>query len=147
MKSLEYHHGGNWFDRLNNALAVDMDSIRSVAFAWDAEGPYAPEDYSLFYNGFLMLRVTFPFGIFIHIKPVRDARFQCGFGSKLNGRIAGNPYGLPVIVLLTVFFGWHWWYLLALLFYRWQTDAKAAQGAHENAPNLGQAIEWQRGMA
>lgn len=121
MKTLEYHHSGNWFDRLNNAIAVDMDYIGTLAFAWDAEGPYSPEDYSLFYNGFVMLRVTFPFGLFLHIKPVRSARFQCGAGWKLNGR-----------------FG---------LIFRWQTDAKAAQGAHENAPNYGQASEWNRGTA
>ena len=123
MKTLETNHGGNWLDRLLNAwpLCLDADSIRTVAVAWDAEGVYCPEDYSLFYNGFVMVRVTFPFGIWLHLKPVRNARFQCGAGWKLNGR-----FGLTL---------------------RWQTDAKAAHGAHDNAPNAGQAIGWERGTA
>lgn len=121
MKTLEYHHGGNWFDRLNNAIAVDADSVDSFALAWDAEGVYRPEDYSLFYNGFVMLRLNWPLGVFLHLKPVRNARFQCGIGWALNGRFK-----------LTL---------------RWQTDAKAAQGAHENAPNAGQASAWARGTA
>ena len=121
MKTLEYNHGGNWFDRLNNALAVDQLAMRSWAIAWDAEGIYCPQDYSLYYNGFVFLRFTFPFGVFLHLKPLRDARLQIGCGWKLNGRLG--------------------------LIARWQTDAKAAQGAHENAPNVGQATGWNRGTA
>ena len=123
MKTLEYHHGGNWFDRLMNSFPflLDTDYIGTVAIAWDAQGVYSPEDRSLFYNGYLFMRLTFPFGVFLHVKPVADARFQCGFGWKLNGR-----FGLIL---------------------RWQTDAKAAQGAHANAPNSGQASAWRRGTA
>ena len=121
MKTLEYHRGGNWFDRLNNAVAIDPNYIGTIAFAVDDQGPYCPEASSLFYNGFLMLRLTFPFGVFLHVKPVRDARFQCGIGWALNGRFK--------------------------LIFRRQTDAKAAAGAHENAPNIGQAVAWERGTA
>ena len=123
MKTLEYHHGGNWLDRLLNAwpLCLYADSIRSVAVAWDAEGVCFPDARSLFNNGYVSLRITWPLGAWLHLKPVRDARFQCGAGWKLNGR-----FGLTM---------------------RWQADAKAAAGAHENAPNLGQAQGWQRGTA
>lgn len=119
MKTLEYHHGGNWFDRLNNAIAVDPDDMETVAVAFDAEGVYLPEDYSLFYNGYLMARLTWPLGVFLHIKPVKSARLQLGFGWKLNGR-----FGLIL---------------------RWQSDASAAKGTH--GPNLGQAAGWERGTA
>ena len=123
MKTLETNHGGNWLDRLLNAWpwCLDADSIRTAAIAWDAEGVYFPASRSLFYNGYVFFRLTFPFGAWLHIKPVRSARFQCGAGWKVNGR-----FGLTL---------------------RWQTDAKAAQGAHENAPNLGQASAWARGTA
>lgn len=121
LKTLEYNHGGNWLDRLNNAIAVDMDNVRTVALAWDSEGPYCPGRVSLYYNGALMLRLNWPLGIFLHIKPVSSARFQFGIGTKLNGR----------------------WGLIL----RWQKDAKAAAGAHENAPNIGQASAWARGTA
>ncbi len=121
MKTLEYHYGGNWFDRLNNAIAVDADCVKTCAFAWDAQGPYCPARRSLFYNGAVMARLTWPLGAFLHIKPVPSARLQLGAGWKLNGRLG--------------------------LIARWQTDAKAAQGAHENAPNLGQASAWARGTA
>ena len=123
MKTLEYHHGGNWVDWLLNSFPflIDTDYIGTLAFAWDAEGPYSPEDYSLFYNGFVMVRITIPFGIWLHVKPLPDRRFQCGIGWALNGRLK-----------LTL---------------RWQTDAKAAAGAHENAPNAGQASGWGRGTA
>ena len=121
MKTLETNHDGNWVDRLLNAwpLCIDQDSVDSWAWAWDAEGVYCPEDYSLFYNGFVMLRLTFPFGIWLHVKPVRNSRFQCGIGYALNGRFK-----------LTL---------------RWQTDASAAAGTH--GPNIGQASAWQRGAA
>ena len=121
MKTLETNHGGNWVDRLLNRwpLCLDADSIGTLAFAWDAEGVYCPEDYSLYYNGFVMMRLTFPFGIWLHVKPVSDARFQCGIGWKLNGR-----FGITL---------------------RWQADASAAAGTH--GPNAGQASGWERGTA
>ena len=124
MKTLETNHGGNWLDRLLNAwpFCVHRDAVATVfAFAWDEQGRYRPESMSLFYNGYIFFRLTFPLGVWLHVKPVPDARFQCGMGWKLNGR-----FGLTL---------------------RWQTDAKAAQGAHENAPNLGQATGWERGTA
>ena len=123
MKTLETNHGGNWFDRLLNSwpLCLDADSIRTVAIAWDEEGICLPDRRSLFNNGYVSLRLTWPFGAWLHVKPVRNARFQAGAGWKLNGR-----FGLT---------------------FRWQTDAKAAAGAHDNAPNHGQASAWARGTA
>lgn len=122
MKTLEYNHGGNWFDRLNNAIAVDADRVKTAAFAWDAEGPYCPARRSLYYNGAVMGRVTWPLGVFVHLRFADDHRSQFGAGFKLNGR-----------------FG--------LVFRPWHSDASAAQGAHENAPNVDQAVAWQRGTA
>jgi hypothetical protein len=121
VKVIENHYRGDWRDKLLNSfpLLLDTDYIGTLAFAWDAEGPYAPEDYSLFYNGFFMVRLNFPFGIFLHIKPVRGSRFQMGVGWKLNGR-----FGLIL---------------------RWQTDTSAAAGTH--GPNVGQASAWSRGTA
>ena len=120
MKTIEYHHGGNWFDQLNNAIAVDVDSVRSVAVAVDAEGVYLPGKASNFYNGFAFLRLTWPPGIFLHLKARRDRRTQIGLGWKVNGRFA------PTLRL-------------------WQSDESAAAGVH--GPNLGQAAGWERGTA
>src|SRR3990167_31613 len=87
MRTLETNHGGNWLDRLLNSWPVllDNDSIGTVAAAWDAQGVHAPEASSLFYNGYVFPRLTFPFGSGLHVKPVRNAPFQCGGGWKLNG--------------------------------------------------------------
>lgn len=150
MKTLENNHGGNWVDRLLNAWPFCLDPAYTpsiFAIAWDADGIYLPGSRSLFYNGAVMLRLTFPFGIWIHLKPVRDRRLQAGLGWKLNGRIALNPFALPVIAALWLTVGWSWWWLALLPFYRVQTDASAAAGAHENAPNLGQASGRARGTA
>ena len=121
MKTVENNHGGNWWDRLLNSFPflIDTDYIGTLAFAWDEEGPYSPEDRSLFYNGYFMFRWVFPFGLWFHIKPARNLRIQFGLGWKLNGRI-----GLTL---------------------RFQTDESAADGEH--GPNLGQASAWARGTA
>lgn len=121
MKTLEYHYGGDWRDRLLNSwpFLLDTDYIGTIAFALDEEGPYSPEDYSLFYNGFVFLRLTFPFGVWLHVKVRPTWRFQCGAGWKLNGR-----FGLT---------------------FRFQTDESAARGVA--GPNVGQASGWARGTA
>lgn len=122
MKTLETNHGGDWRDRLLNRwpACVHVDAVATIfALAWDREGVYRPEAASLFYNGAVMVRVTFPFGIWLHFKPVSSARLQLGLGWKLNGRFGG--------VL------------------RWQRDADAARGTH--GPNIGQAVAWERGTA
>jgi hypothetical protein len=108
----------NWL--LNHwPLCLDMDGIRTVAVAWDADGVYMPGARSLFYNGFVMVRLVFPFGVWLHVKPARDHRLQMGLGWKLNGR-----FGVTL---------------------RWQTDASAAAGV--SGPNYGQASAWARGTA
>lgn len=122
MKTLEYNHGGNWFDRLNNAIAVDADAVRTIAWAWDAEGMYSPGRRSLFYNGAIMARVCWPLGLFLHLRFTATHRSQFGLGWKLNGR-----------------FG--------IIFRPWQSNASGAAGAHENAPNVDQASGWERGTA
>lgn len=121
MKTLEYQYGGDWRDRVLNSwpFALDTKSIRTVAVAWDREGTYQPGTRSLFYNGFVMLRLSLPPSVFIHIKPWRSCRFQCGIGWALNGRFK--------------------------LLFRIQTDASAAAGVH--GPNYGQAAGWERGTA
>lgn len=122
MKTAENNHGGNWFDRLLNSwpFCLHVDAIGTLfAKAWDEQGAYRPGDGSLFYNGHFFIRITSPFGIWLHWKPYRNLRIQAGAGWKLNGRFA---------VLL-----------------RAQTDTEAANGTH--GPNYGQAIGWERGTA
>jgi len=110
-----------WLNWLLNQppFCVDTDTLKSVALAWDAEGLYMPGNRSLFYNGFVMVRLIFPFGVWLHVKPARDRRLQLGLGWKLNGRL-----GLTL---------------------RWQTDQSAAAGVQ--GPNYGQASAWGRGTA
>jgi hypothetical protein len=99
---------------------LHTDAVATVfAIAWDAQGIYRPGPVSLYANGGLMLRVTFPFGLWLHIKPWRDRRVQLGAGWKLNGRLG--------------------------LIARAQTDAAAAAGTH--GPNVDQASAWERGSA
>lgn len=122
MKTIEFNHGDNWLDRLLNAwpLCLDTDYTLSLfALAWDDKGLYCPPQGSLFYNGYLMGRITVPFGVWLHAKPLRDLRIQIGIGWKLNGR-----FGLTC---------------------RAQSDASAADGEH--GPNFGQASGWARGPA
>lgn len=122
MKTLENNHGGNWLDRLLNRwpLCLDMDDVLTLfARASDEHGVYEPDEGSLFFNGVWMVRVTWPFGIWVHVKPTVDTRIQVGAGWKLNGR-----FGLIA---------------------RAQSDASAAAGTH--GPNHGQARGWGRGTA
>lgn len=125
MKTLETNHGGNWLDKLLNAwpLCLDADYTPSlVAIAWDADGVYFPGGKSLYYNGFVFVRLTFPFGLWLHLRFARNHRSQFGVGWKLNGR-----------------FG--------ITFRPWHSDESAAAGAHAGAPNVGQAAGWARGTA
>jgi hypothetical protein len=87
--------------------------------AYDAEGLYRPENASLFYNGYFFIRIMFPFGIWVHIKPRANTRIQFGLGWKANGRMA--------------------------ITFRVQTDKEAATGVL--GPNYGQATAWDRGAA
>jgi hypothetical protein len=111
-----------WANKALNSwpLLLDEDSTGTiVAVARDKEGWYSPGDVSLFYNGYFFMRLTYPFGIFLHIKPRLNTRIQFGFGWKLNGRFA-----------ITL---------------RKQTDEQAATGTL--GPNVGQAKGWERGTA
>jgi hypothetical protein len=120
VKTLEYHHGNNWFDQLNNDIARDANAMRTVfSWAWDNKGVYSPADESLFYNGYVMVRITNG-GVFLHLRLVKSRRSQFGIGYKLNGR-----------------FG--------LIFRPWQTNTGAAAGAH--GPNTGHAEGFDRGTA
>lgn len=121
MKTLETNHSNNWLDRLLNAwpLCLDSESVGTVAVAWDKEGVYLPSAQSLYYNGFAFLRLTFPFGIWLHVKPLPDVRLQVGVGWKLNGRIGATL--------------------------RLQASKEAAAGTH--GPNIGQARGFERGTA
>lgn len=124
LKTLETNHGGNWLDKLLNAwpACIHTDAVATLfTAAIDIDGLYRPDSRSLYYNGFLFVRITWPAGIWIHVKPHPNLRLQAGIGWKLNGR-----FGLT---------------------FRAQTDQGAAAGAHENAPNIGQATGWARGTA
>jgi hypothetical protein len=124
MKTLEYNHGGNWIDRLLNRwpFCLDANSMRTVAIARDAQGWYKPGARSLFYNGYVFVRLTWPLGLWLHVRLTPDHRSQFGAGWKLNGR-----------------FG--------LTFRPWQANASGARGAHPGAPNVGHASAWERGTA
>lgn len=138
MKTLEYHNNGNWIDNLLNSwpLCLDTDSIKPVLeieYGANKSTPTKPDfknliirtgnrctTDSLFRNGLIYLRLTRPFGIFIHLRWCafcRRAFLQTGFGWKLNGRIA---------VLLRI-----------------QSDQSAADGVHGH--NFGQAVGFAEG--
>jgi hypothetical protein len=122
LKTLEYNSRFAWVNELLNAFpfCIDADSMKPIfCRAWDEEGIYAPSDSSLFYNGYWFLRLTLPFGVWLHVKPLRNLRFQCGIGYKLNGRVA--------------------------LTFRFQSDESAAAGV--SGRNFGQAHGWERGSA
>lgn len=122
MKTLEYNSSFVALNALLNAwpLCIDADSIRTLlSLAHDDEGVYSPGDQSLFYNGYWFLRVTLPFGVWLHLKPLRNLRFQCGCGWALNGRIKFT--------------------------FRFQSDESAAAGV--TGRNYGQATAWRRGTA
>ena len=111
-----------WLNALLNKapFCIDMDSVRTIfAWAWDEQGYYTPGDASMFYNGYVMVRLCTPFCIALHVKPRKNLRVQFIFGWKLNGRFA-----------ITL---------------RRQTDEQAAAGVL--GPNLGQARGWERGTA
>lgn len=101
-------------------LCIHKDAVATIfTIARDGEGWYRPENVSLFYNGYFFIRITWPFGIWVHIKRQVDLRRQYGIGWKLNGR-----------------FGATW---------RKQSDASAAAGV--TGRNFGQAAGWARGTA
>lgn len=123
MKSLEQDPRlPTWLNALFNRwpLCIDPATVSTLfTLAWDAQGLYVPEERSLFYNGYVFFRVTFPFGLWLHLKWKKESRFQCGLGWKLNGRLAVT--------------------------FRYQSDAAAARGVL--GPNYGQAGAWDRGTA
>lgn len=122
MKTLETNRGGNLLDRLLNSwpFCIHKDAVATLfTRAWDDQGAYRPENASLFYNGHFFVRISFPFGIWLHWKPYSDLRVQLGIGWKLNGR-----FGVVARV---------------------QSDDEAAAGTH--GPNFGQARKWDRGTA
>lgn len=131
MHTLEFNSTRVWVNKLLNMrpFCIDTTWVDTLfAFAWDAEGPYLPlwdydqkwfHPHSLFHNGYFFVRLTFPFGIWLHVKPWEDIRFQCGGGWALNGRFK--------------------------LTCRFQSDASAAAGV--SGINFGQAPGWARGTA
>src|SRR5207302_1666850 len=109
----------NWL--LNHwPLNIHHEATATIfTIAYDVEGWYRPEDGSLFYNGYFFIRIMFPLGIWVHIKPWRNRRIQFGIGWKGNGRFA--------------------------ITFRIISDSSAARG--ESGPNYGQATDWNRGTA
>ena len=116
---------GDWLDRMLNRwpLCLHVESIKTLLavslFSTPGWGIHREGTRSLFYNGVLFVRVTLPFGVWLHVKPVSWGRFQCGLGWKLNGRAA--------------------------ILFRFQSDTAAARGV--SGPNEGQASAWERGTA
>ena len=91
MRVEEYNSPRTWVNKFLNAwpLLIDTASVRTLlALAWDEQGIWRPGSQSLYYNGAIMVRLTLPFGVWLHVKPLRNLRFQCGCGYKLNGRLA-----------------------------------------------------------
>lgn len=138
MKTLEYHHGNNWLDKLLNAwpFCIHTDSVKPVLeIEWGANpnGPATPmwnnlkvrtgkdcQTDSLFRNGVVYLRLLAPFGIFWSVRWAafkRRSFLQSGIGWKLNGRAAA--------------------------LFRVQGDESAAKGVH--GPNYGQAVGFAEG--
>jgi len=124
VKTPEHHYSATWYGRLwdafNNAIAVDPAKMSFWAWAWDNEGTWNPPATSNYYNGYVMIRLAWPLGFYVHFRFKADRRTQFGFGHKTNGR-----------------FG--------LTFRPWQSNKSAAEGVH--GPNFGHAAAWDRGPA
>ena len=128
VKTIE-REGGDWLDRMLNEwpLLLDMDTIRSIGIAWLFKDggrwrfrPRITPNAALFYNAVFFLRLSFPFGIFVHVRWAENWRrslLQTGLGWKLNGRIAA--------------------------LFRLQSDTSAAAGV--TGPNYGQATGFEFG--
>jgi len=156
MLTKEYNYNKDWRDKLLNSwpLLVDTKQVATLfSFAYCKQDNkwvwQARDSTSLFGNGTLFIRYTlspmtglvwsmatlgviflstwfllsFLYGLFVHVswRETGNRRYiQAGFGTKLNGR-------------------------LGLLFRIPKNDEKSSQGAHENAPNSGQATGWDCG--
>lgn len=125
MRTVENENGG-FLDRVLNLwpMCLDTDSIKSVALAWlfkdGGKWRFLPRfcgDTALFYNAQFFIRLSWPFGVFLHIRLGPRYLFQCGLGWKLNGRFA--------------------------ILFRIQTDASAAAGV--SGPNYGQSGGYEFG--
>src|SRR5882762_4279877 len=69
-------------------FAIHRDAVATIfTIAYDAEGWYRPENVSLYYNGYFFIRIMWPVGIWIHVKPHINLRLQGGLGYALNGRL------------------------------------------------------------
>lgn len=154
MKTIEYNYGGDWRDKLLNSWpwcvdSYEVDTLFAFAFCKSTFGWTSLSgelSQSLFYNGTFFARYTlspltdmvwlgavitallfspwfllaFLYGLCFQIswKETGNRRYlQAGFLHKLNGR-------------------------LGLLFRVPKNDAQSSKGAHENAPNSGQATGW-----
>lgn len=127
-KTLE-NENGNWIDRLLNLwpFCIDMESIKSVGIAWLFKEddcwcflPRITGNDSLFYNAIVFVRLSLPFGVFVHLRWAKNWRrsfLQAGIGWKLNGRFS------PL--------------------FRLQSDASAAEGV--TGANYGQATGFDYG--
>ena len=133
-------------------LLLDTDSIRSIGIAWlfKEEGrwrflPRITGQTALFYNAVFFLRLSFPFGVFVHIRWAKNWRRSFAEGSlgwKLNGRFTIGILWLLAIPLVWKF-GWSYWYLLSLFAWRFQSDASSAAGV--SGPNYGQSTGFDYG--
>lgn len=125
-----------WLKRMKDKLTIDPKYVYPlVCFQWGCSEKgdkpdltsvwyqfgRGPRDRSLFWNGVIFLRITFPLGLFWSIrwtsKPVKRQYLQTGFGYKVNGQFS--------------------------LTFRFQNDGSAADGTY--GKNVGQSSGWQCG--
>lgn len=153
MKTIERADGSR-LDRLLNLwpFCIDTDSIRSIGIAWLFKDggrwrlvPRITGNAALFYNAVFFLRISFPFGVFVHVRWAKNLRrsfAEGSFGWKLNGRFTIGLLWLLALLLIWNF-GWSYWYLFSLFALRFQSDASAAAGV--TGPNYGQATGFDYG--
>ena len=131
------HPGESWLLwKLGNWTAIPQEWIESRAFAWGFQRqsvwdwkPVVTGNNSLYFNGLLFIRLSFPFDIRFGTRwsgrttaislfgKNLPTLFQCGLGWKLNGRFAPT--------------------------FRFQSDKSAMAGT--NSPNYLNGIGWEYG--
>lgn len=126
MKHLEYF--GHWYDKLLNSwpFLLDDTAIQSqglaIGFIEDGQWHFKPRvtgNAHQYFNALLFIRLTWPVGLFLHIRLSKNRLLQCGIGYKLTGRFA--------------------------IHCRLQSDESSAKGYHEGLPNTDHVSEFNYG--
>ena len=141
MKTLENNSRLRWWNRLNNALAVDTNRITSRAWAWGKWGLYfATPEHRLWFDSRT--------GDAVHPNQYqsqvwnarRFERIVYVDGKRRGWTWSWRPEGKAW--KNTVILGWKINGRFALTFRFWHTDAASAKGTY--GPNYGQATgdDW-----